>query len=227
MTSHQGEVPSVTAEMMVATRISVHGLAEHVLAATERRATGSIRLYLRDGHLSTPDLPGTPARLELHAATIVRHPDGLAVPFHGRLGDLAERLGVEFGLPNPPYTPASGCGPDHFAEPDPQALALLTAAWRIGDGALRKLDSQTPVIWPEHLDIGITVNEVNYGVSPGDAFLPWPYAYVGPHELRRGAFWNAPFGAVRAMSELEGEDGTFAFFAEGRTQAAVPPPAQR
>src|SRR4051812_45127600 len=82
-----------------------------------------------------PGGAGPPARLELRAATIVRYPDGLAVPFHGRLGDLAERLGVEFGLPDPPYTPASGCGPDHVAEPDPQALALLTKAWRIGDGA--------------------------------------------------------------------------------------------
>src|SRR3954468_9552141 len=105
-THHHGPSPQVTQDRMVATRISVHGVVEHVLAATERRATGSIRLYLRDSHLSTPDLPGTPARLELHGATIVRHPDGLTVPFHGRLGDLTERLGVEFGLPNPPYTPA-------------------------------------------------------------------------------------------------------------------------
>jgi len=222
MTSHHRSVSHVTADLMVATRISVHGLAEHVLAATERRATGSIRLSLHEGHLSTADLPGTPARLELQAATIVRYPDELAVPFHGRLGDLAERLGVEFGLPDPPYTPASGCGPDHVADPDPQALALLTAAWRIGDGALRRLDHQTPVIWPEHLDIGITVDAVNYGVSPGDAYLPWPYAYVGPHDLRPGPFWNAPFGAMRPMSELEGEDGVLAFFAEGRTQAAAP-----
>jgi len=223
MTSHHSSVRQVSADLMVATRVSVHGLAEHVLAATERRATGSIRLYVRAGYLSTADLPGTPARLELRDGTIVRHPDGLAVPFHGPLGDLAEQLGVEFGLPDPPYSPASGCGPAHFADPDPQALALLTAAWRIGDGALRRFDQQTPVIWPEHLDIGITVDAVNYGVSPGDAFLPWPYAYVGPHELRPGPFWNAPFGAARPMSDLEGEDGVLAFFAEGRNQAATPP----
>jgi hypothetical protein len=50
-------VPPVTEEVMVATRISVHGLAEHVFAATERRATGSIRLYVREATSARPTRP--------------------------------------------------------------------------------------------------------------------------------------------------------------------------
>jgi len=67
-----------------------------------------------------------------------------------------------------------------------------------GDRALQNLDpAQVPVLWPEHFDIGITVAEVNYGVSPGDASIGEPYAYVGPWHVPDGAFWNQPFGAAR------------------------------
>ena len=37
-----------------------------------------------------------------------------------------------------------------------------------------------PVLWPEHFDLAIDVDEVNYGVSPGDGYHGAPYAYVGP-----------------------------------------------
>jgi hypothetical protein len=54
---------------------------------------------------------------------------------------------------------------------------------------------------------------------PGDAYLDEPYAYVGPWQTRRGQFWNAPFGAARAMRELAGVDTVVAFFSEGRALA--------
>jgi len=70
----------------------------------------------------------------------------------------------------------------------------------LGDAALRALGEQVagvqaprPVLWPEHFDIGITLDEVNYGVSPGDDMIGEPYAYVGPFRRREGAFWNQPF----------------------------------
>ena len=44
---------------------------------------------------------------------------------------------------------------------------------------------QTPVLWPEHFDVGITLDKVNYGVSPGDDDIPEPYAYVGPWTPRK------------------------------------------
>jgi hypothetical protein len=70
------------------------------------------------------------------------------------------------------------------------------------------------VLWPEHFDVAITLDEVNYGASPGDGYLGEPYAYVGPFEPREGEFWNAPFGAARPLRELDGE--ITAFFRAGR-----------
>jgi len=74
--------------------------------------------------------------------------------------------------------------------------------------------------WPEHFDLAVTLGEVNYGVSPGDDAIPYPYAYVGPHVQRAGAFWNEPFGAARAISELADADGVLAFFEEGRRETS-------
>ena len=35
-------------------------------------------------------------------------------------------------------------------------------------------------LWPEHFDLATTIDEVNYGGSPGDDGHPLPYLYVGP-----------------------------------------------
>jgi hypothetical protein len=95
---------------------------------------------------------------------------------------------------------------------------MLEALWR-GDQALRRLaPGETPVLWPEHFDVGVTVAEVNYGLSPGDGYLDEPYAYVGPWTARTGEFFNAPFGAARPIRELPGEK-LDEFFAEGRKLA--------
>ena len=76
-----------------------------------------------------------------------------------------------------------------------------------------------PVLWPEHFDLAIDVDEVNYGVSPADGYHGAPYAYVGPWTPREGEFWNAPFGAVRAATELADADAVAAFFVAGRSAA--------
>jgi hypothetical protein len=103
---------------------------------------------------------------------------------------------------------------------DPAAAALLLDWFARGDQVMRRLaPAESPILWPEHFDLGITVNEVNYGVSPGDAEHALPYAYVGPWTRREGPFWNAPFGAVRAADMLPDADAVAAFLAEGRAAA--------
>ncbi|HEY3691425.1 MAG TPA: hypothetical protein VGL46_14200 [Pseudonocardiaceae bacterium] len=77
-----------------------------------------------------------------------------------------------------------------------------------------------PVLWPEHFDIGISVDAVNYGVSAGESYLQEPYAYIGPHQPRSGTFWNAPFGAARPVAALTDTAGILRFFREGRDRAA-------
>ena len=65
---------------------------------------------------------------------------------------------------------------------------------------------------------GVTVSGVNYGVSPGDAAIPEPYAYVGPFSGPPGRddFWNAPFGAYRTAADLTSSEAQLAFFRKGR-----------
>ena len=51
----------------------------------------------------------------------------------------------------------------------------------------------------------------NLGASPGDAYEPEPYLYVGPWGPERPGdpgYWNAPFGAVLRRGELAGLRGT-------------------
>jgi hypothetical protein len=222
---------------LLATRRTLHGIAEHVLAAYERSVTGTIRLTAADAGLRTQQVDADPAVLELRAeggaAVLVRHPDGRTVPVDGRLGDIAERIGVRFGLPDPPYPPASGCDAESVAVVDPAALGLLVRAWRDGDTALRLFagihaelpaapGATEPVVWPEHLDVALTLDAVNYGVSPGDAYLGEPYAYVGPHVARTGPFWQAPFGAAEPLSRLPDAASVLGFFERGRELAAAP-----
>ena len=212
---------------LAATRRTLHGIAEHVLAAYERSVTGTIRLTATATGLRTQPVPADPALLELRAeggsAVVERSPDALEVPVVGRLGARAERLGVRFGLPDPPYPPASGCDADTVAVVDPAALDLLARAWRDGDAALRRFaggrGAVEPVVWPEHLDVAITLDAVNYGVSPGDEYLGEPYAYVGPHQPRTGAFWNAPFGAAEPLHRLPDAEAIRDFFERGRAAA--------
>src|SRR5262249_54650103 len=107
---------------------------------------------------------------------------------------------------------------------DAAAAAVLARAFADGDAAMRAFaPTEVPVLWPEHFDIGISVDEVNYGVSPGDARIPEPYAYVGPWAQRSGDFWNTTFGAARTLADLRGAASIQRFFDEGRAQAATDP----
>jgi hypothetical protein len=74
-------------------------------------------------------------------------------------------------------------------------------------------------LWPEHFDVAITINEVNYGGLGPDATIAAPYLYVGPPAVPAdSAFWNAPFGAARDWSRIRTVDEAVSFFVEGRAQ---------
>jgi hypothetical protein len=108
---------------------------------------------------------------------------------------------------------------------DDAAAGEIARAFSSGDVALSELDPTRPrVLWPEHFDIAIDANEVNYGVSPGDGSCSEPYAYVGPWHFGERTqsgddFWNAPFGASRTIRELGDQAGVLAFFRAGRDRA--------
>jgi hypothetical protein len=94
----------------------------------------------------------------------------------------------------------------------------------VGDTALRRLaPSEQPILWPEHFDVGILLDDVSYGIAAGDSYLGEPYAYVNPGAHADHSFWNAPFGAARPMRELADADpdAVYAYLAEGRRTATT------
>ena len=141
-------------------------------------------------------------------------------PLRGTLAELGAAAGVDPGPPERLYSDTSGVALDEPLAVDPAAAELILDWFGCGDAGLRAfLPEATPVLWPEHFDLAISLDEVNYGISPGDAGYAFPYAYVGPWTPREGEFWNAPFGAVRPASDLPEAAAVAAFFAEGRSRA--------
>jgi hypothetical protein len=198
---------------LTTTRRSLHGIAELLLAGPQFRASADIRLRVTETGFATVAPPAL--RLDgTHLVAGERHVD-----LAGRTyAEIATAVAVDAGDPAGVYDEGSGVRPGEVVTLDPGATRTITGALVAGDAALRRLaPAATPILWPEHFDVGITLDDVNYGVSPGDHHIPEPYAYVGPHEPRRGPFWNMSFGAARTVRELGGADEILAFFETGRT----------
>ncbi|MFI7587312.1 hypothetical protein ACIB24_09590 [Spongisporangium articulatum] len=210
------------ATQVVRARQVLHALAEQLLAGPQHRTTGEIALAVTDGGFATTASPGGGLeRLEVRAGGVHAEPGGREVPLGRPVRSLAAVLGVRPGIPVNLYLEHAELGPDDDLGADPAALSVVLGALSDGAAALRALaPDETPVLWPEHFDVGLSVDEVNYGVSPGDAGHDLPYAYVGPWTPRTGDFWNEPFGASRPLTQLAGVDGILAFFLEGRELAA-------
>ncbi len=197
------------------TRTALHGAAELLLAGPQYDASGTIRLRVVPGGIATVAEPDV--RLE---GTALAGPGGRH-PLAGTYAEAAAAVGVVPRSLEGVYRDGANVAPDDPIEIDPAALGVLVEALARGDAALRSFaPSEEPVLWPEHLDVAITVDEVGFGVSPGDANLPEPYAYVGPWSPRSGPFWNQPFGAARPLTELV---DVAAFFAEGAARVASDP----
>jgi hypothetical protein len=199
-------------DAVTATRRSLHAVAEHVLAGPQYRAAGTIRLHVTPGGFGQVKGPLRVEGTELCG-------NGVRVPLRGTVTELAAAVGVEPGAPDL-YHDHADLGPTDVLAVEPEAAALLLDWFARGDAGMRRFAPEaTPVLWPEHFDLGIAVDEVNYGISPGDAAHPAPYAYVGPWTPREGPFWNAPFGALRPAHRLPDADAVAAFFTEGRAAA--------
>jgi hypothetical protein len=202
-------------DTLVATRRSLHGVAECLIAGPQYREHGTIRLRVLPGGFG-----GVRSDVRVDGTELVW--GGGRSPLAGTAGGLAAAAGIDdAGPPEGLYSDRSGVGPDDPLLVDPEAARLLADWFARGDAALRAFaPDAAPVLWPEHFDLGIQLDEVNYGISPGDAGHARPYAYVGPWTPRVGAFWNAPFGALRWIDELPDVDAVAAFFTEGRAAAA-------
>jgi hypothetical protein len=202
---------------LAATRISLHALAELVLAGPQHALAGRIVLTVKPDGFGTILEPG----LTVHGAELVTQA-GRRIPLDGRtIADVARDAGVVPQSLDDVYSDGSGLDEHHVLTIEPRAAAEIFAAFHRGDAALAAFaPEESRALWPEHFDVGITRNEANYGVSAGDGFLAVPYAYVGPwsRDGLSGPFWNAPFGAARPVSEI---DDLVGYFAEGEALAAA------
>ena len=200
-----------------ATRRSLHGVAELVVAGPQHRERGTIRLRPSPGGFA-----GVAIGVSVDGAALVW--EGGRVPLAGTCRQLAAAAGLEAARPEGLYEDGSGVGLDEELTVDPEAAARLADWWATGDVALRAIaPSVVPVLWPEHFDLAVSVDQVTYGVSPGDGAEPRPYAYAAPPAPRQGPFWNAPFGASRPADELVDAAALIAFFAEARRRVAAGP----
>jgi len=202
---------------LVATRTSLHALAELVLAGPQHALTGRIVLAVNPDGFGTILEPG----LAIHGTELVTQA-GRRIPLDGRtIAAVAQDAGVVPHALDDVYSDGPGLDEHHVLTIDARAAAQILEAFSRGDAALADFaPDETRALWPEHFDVGVSRNEVNYGVSAGDGLLEVPYAYVGPwsREGLSGPFWNAPFGAARPVAEIE---DLVAFFAEGEAHAAA------
>ena len=134
-----------------------------------------------------------------------------------QFSSLGEMAGVKARDLRDVYSGAPAVGIDDDIVGELTDAKLIYDAWSAGAAAMAQwAPDVTPVIWPEHLDIAIAVDEVSYGVSPGDDYCVGPYAYVGPFTPRTGEFWNAPFGALLELGERPDAVAILDFFRAGR-----------
>ena len=211
----------------IETRSALQSVAEHVLCAARHQATGRIGLRPAPGGFTTPAFPSPMGErtLAVDGLDLVVSDDGgeRRTPLR-TVGAAAEFVGITPGAPTDVFTPTTALDLDAPLRIDPAAAAAFADWWLLVDQAITAFASEhrdespgAAQLWPEHFDLGIQVGEVNYGGSPGDASHQLPYLYVGPWSPpEQDDFWNRPFGAAIAASEIPDVAAALDFFREAR-----------
>jgi len=212
----------------VATRLSLHTVAEHVLAAALHAATGKIGLRRTPGGFGTPWFPG-PSGADRRVSVVgvdllVEDDDGERSQPLTTVRAAAAFADVEPGGPSDVYTLSTPFEPDAPLVIDAEAADRIGWWFALVDEALARFtvgaaagdEPATVQLWSEHFDLATSAAEVNFGGSPGDDAIPEPYLYVGPWTPQDGAFWDQPWGASRRASEIPDVAAAVAFFEEGR-----------
>jgi hypothetical protein len=183
------------------------------MAGPQRRAGGRFTLRVTPGGFATT---GDPA-LRLEGTDLVVD-ESRRVAIAGTFAEMADALGVDFGPPPNAYPDGSQANPADDTSLDVAAARLIQDWYLMADAALRMMaPRQTPILWPEHFDVAILMDDTSYGASPGDGFHATPYAYVSSGEHGGSDFWNAPFGAIRSYEQMRGVDDLVTFWRAAQT----------
>lgn len=213
---------------LVQTRQSLHAVAEQVLAAALHRATGRIGLRVTPGGFGTPPFPSPDGecRITIEGTDLVVRTEAQErrAPLTTVVAAV-EFVGLEPGAPAEVYTPATPFEPNRPLGVDPAAADRIASFFAVVDQALVRLHGDDATasgaqLWPEHFDLATTIDEVNYGGSPGDDGHPLPYLYVGPWSVPGDGdpFWNEAFGASTTAEASLSVEVTVAFFESGRNR---------
>ena len=237
MTATIGGADRASAHLAV-TRAGWHRVAEHILASALYQATGKIGLVPSPGGFRTPPF-GTDGRFLAVDGTelVAGRGGGIKRTPLTTIRAAAEFAGVTPGAPAEVYQPATPLDLDEPLMIESDAACLLAQWYGLGAAALSRFAAEipgdkptTPVLWPEHFDVGMTAAAINYGASPGDDHVIDPYVYVSPHDgppPDDPAFWNAPFGAVRTFRQIGTVAAAAAFFRDGRARAQTATPRRK
>jgi hypothetical protein len=194
------------------TRRALHGLAEHVISPTRRRANGKIGLrYTLDG-FGTPFF-GNDVQIRIAAdVMIVQVGDRVHSGRLTTLADAAEFIGFDL-------TRFDLAGADRPLHVDPESSRFLGDWFGFATSVLQQMRVESPSelegsrvqLWPEHFDMSIELGSeragarATFGFSPGDDQHEQPYVYVAPWTgAPGGELWRARGfdGAELGCSEL-------------------------
>jgi hypothetical protein len=209
------------------TRRSLQAVAEYVLSAALHAANGHIGLRRTPGGFGTPEFDHAGDRRQILVdGTDLEVRDGASsrrAPIT-TLRACGELVGIEPGAPREVYTPATVLDLAAPLALDANQARVLADWYTLVDEALAVLRSEaagrapaTTQLWPEHFDLATTIDEVNFGGSPGDDGHDLPYRYVGPwNPPSRDEYWNETLGASRSAAAIDSVEDVLSFFREGR-----------
>ena len=217
--------------LVTTTRTALHTIAAHVLGRRRFDVSGRFGLRAAPGGVATPAFGDGPEAIRISGVTLFREVGGecRCIPVNGStLRQLAVFVDADVDQPFSvgAETPTLGAVdvPLDLDAPTVKAIAdWFSLGWAVLDEVIASLpdgsEKATIQLWPEHFDAATTVTlpgteSANLGFSPGDGFESEPYLYIGPRSTRRpgdDAFWNAPFGALRRLSEVRDSPDPAAF----------------
>ena len=205
-----------------ATRVALHAVCEHVLAAALYEVTRRIGLRVSTGGFETPPFGADDRVISLGASHIT---------VTDRFGSRSEPLttlraaatfaGIEPGAPADVYNPATSLDPDALLAIESQAAEAIIDWYARVSGALQAFaPGSRQTLWPEHFDVAIRQDDCNFGGLAGDSAIAEPYVYVGaPSVPPADPFFTVSFGAARTWTQVSESEQIAAFFAEGARRA--------